>query len=74
MYKNLSEMAAHKKRLIQSRKVVPKEVVFPCMLLQLIAGNSFFQSTVFLYFTKVLAANHSSIYEVLLRRVFDRNF
>ena len=45
MYKNLSEMAAHKKGL-WSKVVVPKKHFF-CRILCLIAGSSFFQSTVF---------------------------
>ena len=58
MYKNLSEMAAHKKGL-RIEVVVPKKHFFLCSLLCLIAGNTFFQSTVFLYFTKAVAAIHS---------------
>ena len=57
MYKNLSEMAAHKKGL-WSEVVVPKNIFFYSFMC-LIAGNSFFQSTVFPYFTKVVTAIHS---------------
>ena len=55
---NLSEIVAHKKKL--SSNVVA--------LLCLIAGNSFFQSTVFCCFTKVVAAIHSSMDTVFFRR------
>ena len=58
MYKNHSEMAAHKKGL-RSEVVVPKKHFFLCSLLCLIAGKSFFQNIVFLYFTKVATAIHS---------------
>ena len=57
MYKNLNEMAAHEKGL-WPEVVVPK-IFFLCILLCLNAGNSFFQSTVFLYFTEVAAVIHS---------------
>ena len=58
MYKNLSEMAAHKKGQ-WSEVVVPKKHFFLCDLVCLIASNSFFfQSAVFLYFAKVVAAIH----------------
>ena len=57
MYKNLSEMAAHEKGLWSG--VVAPKIIFPCILLCLIAGNSFFQSTVFLYFLKVVATFRS---------------
>ena len=58
MYKILRETAAHKKGL-SSEVVVPKKRFFLCSLLCLIAENSFFQGTMFLYFTKVVAAIHS---------------
>ena len=54
--------------MIQSRVVVPKKTFFPCRLLYLISRNSFFQSTEFLYFTKVPTANHSSMDTVFFRR------
>ena len=57
MYKNLNEMAAHKKGL-WPEVVVPK-IFFLCILLCLNAGNSFFQSTVFLYFTEVVVVIHA---------------
>ena len=47
----------------------PKKTFFPCRELYLIAGNRyFFQSTVFLYFTKVFEANHSLMNKVFSRR------
>ena len=60
MYKNLSNITAHRNRL-WLKTVVPKQTFFPCCLLHLIEGNSFFQSTVFLCFTKVVVANQSSV-------------
>ena len=56
MHKNLCEMAAHKKGL-WSDVVVPKKHFF-CILLCWIVRNNFFQSTLFLYVTKVVAAIH----------------
>ena len=66
MYKNPKEIAAHKKRL-PFKVVVPKKK-FPQRLLGLVAGNSFFQGTVFRYFTKVAAAIHSSMVRVFFKR------
>ena len=60
MYKNLSEIAAHKKRL-RSNVAAPKKFFFPCRLLRLVTRNSFLYGTVFLYFTKVAVAIHSSM-------------
>ena len=54
MYKNLSEIEIHKKR-VWSKVVAPKKTVF-------------FQGTVFLYFTKVAVAIHSSMDTVFFRR------
>ena len=68
MYKNLSEVEAHKKRLWSKVEWLLLRKHFPCRLLYLISRNSFFQSTEFLYFTKVLAANHSSMDTVFFRR------
>ena len=48
MYKNLSETAAHKKSL-WSKLIVPKKTFFPCRLLCLIVGNSFFRVQYFLF-------------------------
>ena len=48
MYKNLSEIEAHKKR-VWSKVVAPKNV-FPCRLLRLVAGNSS------VFFRRALAA------------------
>ena len=67
MFKNLSEIEARKKDFDPSSVVVPKKLFFSFRLLYLIAGNRFFQSTVFLYFTKVVAANHSSMDTVFFR-------
>ena len=41
------------------RSSYSQKTFFLCSLLYLIAGNSFFQSTVFLYFTELVAAIHS---------------
>ena len=41
MYKSLSEIAAHKKRL-WTKKVVPRKISSPCRLLRLIEEKSFF--------------------------------
>ena len=71
IYNNLSEISAHKKRL-WSTVVVPKKPFYPCRLLCLIVGNSFFQSTVFLYFKKVVAAILSSADTVFFRRALAR--
>ena len=60
MYKNLGEIVAYEKRL-WFKLVVPKKTFFPCRFFCLIAGNSFFQSSVFLYLTEVVAAIHSSM-------------
>ena len=56
MYKNFIEMTVHKKGL-WFEVVVPKKHFF-VSLMCLIAGNSFFQSIVFLYFTKIVTAIH----------------
>ena len=53
MYKNLSETAAHKKSL-WSKLIVPKKTFFPCRLLCLIAGNSFFREQYFFISRKSL--------------------
>ena len=66
MNKNLSEKAANKKRL--SSKEIASKNIFPCTLLRLIAGNRFFQRTVFLYFTKVVTAIFSSVDAVFLEQ------
>ena len=66
-YKYLSEIAAFKKRL-WSKVVVPKKHLFSCRLMCLIAWSSFFQSRVFLYFTKVVVAIHSSMDTAFFRR------
>ena len=42
--------------------------IFSLQLLYLISGNSFFQSAEFLYFMKVVAANHSAMDTAFLRR------
>ena len=62
MYKNLSEIVAYEKRL-WFKVVVPKKkkTFFPYRFLCLIAGNSFIQSSVFLYLTEVVAAIYSSM-------------
>ena len=65
MYKNLSEMAAHKKGP-WSEVVVPKNILFFNSFMCLIAGNNFFQSTVFPYFTKVVTAIHSLMNTVFI--------
>ena len=41
--------------------------VFPCRLLRLVSGNSFFQAAAFLCFTRVAAAIHSSMDTVFFR-------
>ena len=49
--------------------VLKKNLFFPCRELYLVAENCFFfQSTVFLYFTKVVEANHSLMSTVFFRR------
>ena len=53
MYKNFNEMAAPKKGLL-SEAVVPKKKIF-FVTYWILVGNSFYQSKVFLYFTKVVA-------------------
>ena len=58
--KNLSEIAAHKKRQ-WSKVAVPKKIFSSCRVLLLIERNSFCQSTAFLCFAKVTAANHTSM-------------
>ena len=62
IYNNLSEISAHKKRL-RSTVVVLKKPFYPCRLLCLIIFNvqclmfdNFFLGTVFLCFTKLVAA------------------
>ena len=81
MHKNVSEIAAQKKRL-RSKEVVPK-TFFSFRLLCLISGNSFFQSAVFLCF---FSCGHRSLngygvfwkstcsYELPIYNVFDRYF
>ena len=64
VYKDLSEIAAHNKILWP--KV--EKTFSPCRLLYLISRKSFFQSTEFLYFMKLFAANQSSIDTVFFRR------
>ena len=54
-----SEVATDKKRLWL--KVVVFKKIILCSLLYLVAGNRFFQSTVFLYFKKVVVAIHFSM-------------
>ena len=66
MYKNLSQIAAHKKRLWS--KVVVPNFFFPFKLLCLVVGNSFFQSAMFFYFTKVVAVIHISMDTVFFKR------
>ena len=67
MYKNLSAIVRELIRDCDPKQTScsKKKPFFPCRELYLIAGNPFFQSTVFLYCTKVVAANHS-----LMERVF----
>ena len=65
MYKNLSEIEALKKGL-WSNLVVSKKRFFLCSLRGLITGNSFFQSTEFRYFTKVVVAIHASMSTVFI--------
>ena len=62
MYKNLRDIAAHKKGL-WSKVVVSKKFFFSCRLLRFVAGI-----VLFLYFKKVVAAIHSSMDTVLFRR------
>ena len=50
-------------------KLLFLKTVFPCRLLLLVAGKSFFQGTVLLYFTQVTTAIHSSMDTVFFRRV-----
>ena len=66
MNKNLSEKAAHRKRL--SFKELTSKNIFLCTLLCLVAGNRFFQRTVFLYFTKVVATIYFSVDAVFLEQ------
>ena len=54
------------KKGLWSEVVVPKKNIFFCSLLCLIVGNSFFQSTVFCYFTKVDLAIHHSMDAVFI--------
>ena len=65
MYKNPSEIVAHEKRL-RSKVVVPKK--FSLKVTAFSYRNSFFPSTVFLYFTKVATAIHSSVDRAFLKR------
>ena len=65
MHENPSEIAIHMKRL--SSKVVGPEKI-SVKLLRLVAGNSFFQGTMFHYFTKIATSIHCSMDAVSFRR------
>ena len=68
MYKNYSEIAAHKKRLWS--KVSPNKTFFPFPPLVTVFNlrEGSFSETVFLYFTKIVATIHFSVETVFLRR------
>ena len=53
-------------KLQLKKKTVIRKNFLLCSLLSLIAGNSLFPTTVFLYFTNVVATIHSSMYNVFI--------
>ena len=65
MYKNPSETAAHQKRL-RSKVVVPKKISLKVAAFR--RREQLFHGTVFLYFTKVAAAIHSSMDRAFFKR------
>ena len=67
MYKNLSEIEAHKKKP-PFKLFVPKKAFFSLSFTMFNRREQFFQSGVFLYFTKVLVI-HSSMDTVFFRKL-----
>ena len=66
---NTSWIPISEKQLIKRtviRNICTSKTFFICSLLCLIAGSSFFQSAVFLYFTKVVVDIHSSMNTVFV--------